>query len=394
MSPRSMLAAALRYAALGWPVFPIYEPVGSGCSCAKSTECPRPGKHPRNRHGHRAASNDPDRIEHWWGVWPHASIALRCDDGLVVDVDGPEGARSLESLERQYGLLPCTVAAATGNGRHLFFAIPHALKTTSHHLGAKIDTRATGGYVILPPSRHASGRRYRWVRSPLNCELALAPMWIVERLSAHPFGAVPGLASARRQGTAPNGGARDPSRSGADMALALRLLREGADDDRIERELYRTSQKIAEEKTHNSGTYVALTIANARAIHDASTPRARVREARLEHLPARFGKPELTRVHLDLVTGDGEIITASIVVPSAAYPQAKETWKAALPDVAPAGLTALSWGTVTRAWEAITWRGRVFEVAVRGGEVRWIRAAMPLRETGRARKPRAAGGAR
>jgi hypothetical protein len=29
-----------------------------------------------------------------------------------------------------------------------------------------LDLKADGGYVIAPPSLHASGRRYRWVEEP------------------------------------------------------------------------------------------------------------------------------------------------------------------------------------------------------------------------------------
>jgi hypothetical protein len=194
--------------------------------------------------------------------------------------------------------------------------------------------------------------------------------------------------------TAPSAPPHDKSRSGIDMQLCLRLLRAGATDDEIERELYKTSKKL-EEKTTNAGTYVALTLANARAIHEAHAPRARVREARLEHLPERFGHAARTAINLELVTSDGEVITASLVVPSPAYPQAQETWNACLPDVDPAGLTAASWATVRLAWEAIIWKGRVFEVAASAGTVRWIRAATsPASETAGARRPRAAGGMR
>jgi hypothetical protein len=39
---------------------------------------------------------------------------------------------------------------------------------------AHVDWRGRGGYVVAPPSRHANGRRYRWLR-PLTAELPAAP---------------------------------------------------------------------------------------------------------------------------------------------------------------------------------------------------------------------------
>jgi len=46
----SLADAAFQYASLGWPVLPLYEPVGDRCSCGRSS-CSSPGKHPRTRHG-------------------------------------------------------------------------------------------------------------------------------------------------------------------------------------------------------------------------------------------------------------------------------------------------------------------------------------------------------
>jgi hypothetical protein len=65
----------VRYAALGWPVLALHTPDHEGaCSCGRAG-CPKPGKHPRTRHGLRDASADPAQIQTWWVTWPKQTSA-------------------------------------------------------------------------------------------------------------------------------------------------------------------------------------------------------------------------------------------------------------------------------------------------------------------------------
>src|SRR4051812_4147231 len=61
--------AALSYATLGWPVFPVHEPTASECSCGKDG-CKSPGKHPRTKNGVSEATTDPAQVVEWWSRWP------------------------------------------------------------------------------------------------------------------------------------------------------------------------------------------------------------------------------------------------------------------------------------------------------------------------------------
>jgi len=93
------LPAALAYAVAGWPVVPLHTPTSTGgCSCGRAA-CASAGKHPRTRHGFRDASTDPARITAWWRRWPDANVGVRTGELVVLDVDGPAGARALAELE-------------------------------------------------------------------------------------------------------------------------------------------------------------------------------------------------------------------------------------------------------------------------------------------------------
>jgi hypothetical protein len=127
----------------------------------------------------------PDRIAGWWRRWPDANVGIVTGivSGLaVVDVDPRNGGDvSLRDLERQHGLLPVTSEAVTGGGgRHLFFHIDRT--QASAVLGPGLELKADGGMVVAPPSRHASGRRYRWRPGGTPDDLVPAPL--PERIAA------------------------------------------------------------------------------------------------------------------------------------------------------------------------------------------------------------------
>jgi hypothetical protein len=163
----SLLEAALRYANRGWPVFP----------------CQAKGKAPLVQRGLLAAVTDPETITGWWRVWPDANVAGRTGraSGLIVlDVDGEDGLASLRELERRHGPLPKTASVVTPRGgQHFYFAHPGGhVPNSASQLGAGLDIRGDGGYVLLPPSVGASGRRYE---PDEQCAAAPLPGW-----SAHP----------------------------------------------------------------------------------------------------------------------------------------------------------------------------------------------------------------
>ena len=171
LSPLGEIATS--YAQRGWPVLPLHTPTSRGCSCHQPT-CQSIGKHPRTRRGLRDATTDLDRVTGWWQRWPHANsgIATGRTSGLVViDIDPDHGGEtSLRRLQHAHPL-PRTAQAGSGTGRHLYYTSAEAVPSSIGRLGEGIDVRANGGYIVAPGSRHASGRRYRWIIST-----AIAPL--------------------------------------------------------------------------------------------------------------------------------------------------------------------------------------------------------------------------
>jgi putative DNA primase/helicase len=110
------------------------------------------------------------------------AVALGTVSGLVgIDVDGPEGEEILQDMSR--GELPRTLAFATGRGRRLLYAIPEDVTLANRTFagqGGEVKILGTGTLTVMPPSRHASGKRYRWLpcRGPSYVQPAPAPEWV------------------------------------------------------------------------------------------------------------------------------------------------------------------------------------------------------------------------
>lgn len=177
----------LAYAKRGWHVFPCYEINEQGnCACSKGPACGNPGKHPRTPSGFKNASTDPEQIREWLRRWPRANWAIACGASrlAVVDVDPRNnGDETLAALEKAYAPLPDTIRACTGGGgQHYLYAFPEGEDIQSSVLGLGIDLKATGGYIMVPPSNHVSGRSYLWDAGGHPRDLpqpAEAPQWIL-----------------------------------------------------------------------------------------------------------------------------------------------------------------------------------------------------------------------
>jgi hypothetical protein len=210
MVDSSPLEAALEYARAGRPVFPIHTPTGKSeepCTC-RAKDCPQKGKHPchkntckeqgkhlchqsvcetvgkhpRTLNGVTDAVTDPVKIQSRWETWRDANVGIAAGPkfGMVLDVDPRHGGfETLAALEAKHGKLPETLTADTGgDGAHFVFEYPdfEIRNLTKGELGPGLDLKTAGGYIVAPPSLHASGKRYRWRN---NAPIVKAPEWFL-----------------------------------------------------------------------------------------------------------------------------------------------------------------------------------------------------------------------
>ncbi len=196
---RRLVELAVRYAQHGWPVVPLHTPDTDGCTC-RDRDCGSVGKHPRTRHGLREASTDADQVRAWWARWPDANIGVTTGASsglLVLDIDLPEGPASLAKLQAEHTPLPPTCEQRTGSGgRQLLFAHPGGAVGNRTGVLPGVDVRADGGYVVVPPSLHGSGDRYRWTARAAPAD---PPRWLLAVLErTRPSPAVEPVEGARR----------------------------------------------------------------------------------------------------------------------------------------------------------------------------------------------------
>jgi hypothetical protein len=160
-SDNPVLAAALRYAAQGLPVFP----------CKNDPADPKQHKKPLTKHGFKDAKTDANAIRRWWGRWPDALIGMptgKVTGIAVLDLDKKKGKDGLAAVPDWEGRTP-VIARTPSGGAHLYFKNIDGLYCSDSKIAAGVDTRADGGYAIVPPS---SG--YIWVN---GADFSTLPPW-------------------------------------------------------------------------------------------------------------------------------------------------------------------------------------------------------------------------
>lgn len=188
-----MLDYALTYLHADLPVFPICSPLMVGhrhrdpdtlemVTCSGKTM----GKTPLIRwRGYQNELPREDDVRTWWKKWPDANIGMATgtlSGVLVLDTDGTEARKAC----LQNGGLDETPMVWTGQigGAHFHLAYPGGDVRNFARKRPGTDLRGQGGYVLMPPSLHASGNVYRWNESTRHFPYAPVPDWLTELIES------------------------------------------------------------------------------------------------------------------------------------------------------------------------------------------------------------------
>lgn len=175
-------ALPLSYASQGWPVFP--------CRPADDYDADTgevlPEKAPLISNGFRGATLNTRVITELWKRNPGALVGIPTGERIgawVLDLDvkaNANGHEWLEAMEDLHGSLPETARVRTANGgTHIFFRYVEGVRNRGG-LGAGVDVRGEGGFVIAAGSVMSDGRAYHWIDDTGPADIADAPDWLLK----------------------------------------------------------------------------------------------------------------------------------------------------------------------------------------------------------------------
>lgn len=194
------------YINVKWHITPLNWMTNSKiCSCYKGKDCKAIGKHPRYKGWQNPDSpchiGSLEQLEKMFKGSKFANWGLVTGESsgvFAVDVDnkkhpesGKTGFDTLAELEAQYGKLPPTLTATTGGGgKHILFKYPTdgtriRNDNAANLLGHGIDLRSDRQQIAVYPSRHKSGKLYRWDSDVSTTTIAEAPDWLIKLVADH-----------------------------------------------------------------------------------------------------------------------------------------------------------------------------------------------------------------
>lgn len=196
-----MIEWAIYYASIGFKVFPVKPRTKNEYYADYDHRGKTSEKHPSgNPYSWEAqATNDIERIKRIWSEHPDANIGGctgAVSNGIyATDEDERESGSGKASIKKweDEGKLPSAVnhytwTSITGSDsrQYFYYLAPEYIEAARQNNislagdsdmieeGSHVDTRGDGRYVILPPSIHPNGKRYRWdeEKNPSTIEIA------------------------------------------------------------------------------------------------------------------------------------------------------------------------------------------------------------------------------
>ena len=113
-----------------------------------------------------------EQLQEWFKKYPAANIGVvtgKISNLVVLDIDPRHGGN--EDLFDEI----ITVKSKTGGGGwHYYFNYKEGIHNQAGIING-LDVRGEGGYVVVPPSLHKSGNRYKWINSPFDTPIIDVP---------------------------------------------------------------------------------------------------------------------------------------------------------------------------------------------------------------------------
>lgn len=100
---------------------------------------------------------------------------------LVIDLDSYKEETNFDEIKKYLANLKTPISKTGGGGFHIYFQFSEEIKTQTNLIKG-LDTRGQGGFVVLPPSLHDSGKFYEWIRSPLDTPVLPLPQELLKLL--------------------------------------------------------------------------------------------------------------------------------------------------------------------------------------------------------------------
>lgn len=194
---RSIIRHIECYIDKGFSIHPCCPGLQGALESGKQHHCSKPGKVPYEPDTDKHLANwqtpklyPAGLFERWLAEGKDFNVGFLTgtNSGVIgVDLDNSESIAYFEKLVScRINEIP-TWSYSTGNGYRIIYSIPRDHTSfPSFNIrdgSAQIEILADGKQSVLPPSKHASGRRYKWdeVRSPFVLDEPLdCPEWILE----------------------------------------------------------------------------------------------------------------------------------------------------------------------------------------------------------------------
>jgi len=141
-----------------------------------------------------------DKFDEWYG--PHGQYVARLQMGticgrasggmFVVDLDLHKNPAAnhwwagLIAVHNNNMKVETPIQRTGGGGLQLLFRAPPGWTPPTCKTSIGVDIRGQGGFAMLAPSMHESGRAYEWLEglSPDEVEIMVAPAWLLEAIDA------------------------------------------------------------------------------------------------------------------------------------------------------------------------------------------------------------------